>query len=459
MVGEETLQITISNDLKMSYVPEAFKRELMEIFTVVNPKWVENERMGRWNRGTPKVIRCYHRFGGHGIRVPRGYARQLLLKCRRQVLVYRVVDHRRRLAAVDFAFKARLRPFQREAVDQMLARDFGTLTAPTGSGKTVMALAMVAARRQPALIVVHTRNLAEQWVERIGQFMGIAAGEVGRIGGGRYKPGAQITVALVQSLYRRADEMRPRIGHIVVDECHHCPSRTFTEAVSAFDTFYMTGLSATPYRRDGLSRLIFWHLGDQHHRIERRRLEESGDVLQAEVIVRHTHFSSHSDPVNEYSKILMELAADDSRNHLIATDVAREAAQGKGVCLVLSDRKKHCQTLYSLLRYKHGLRVALLTGDIAAAQRQEIVADLDRGEIQVLVATGQLVGEGFDCKRLTTLFLTTPVRFSGRLLQYLGRVLRPAQGKEQARIFDYVDINVAPLANAARARQRVYRRS
>jgi superfamily II DNA or RNA helicase len=458
MAVDNPLHITISSDLKLAHVPDAFKRELMETFTVVNPKWVENERMGRWNRGIPKVLRYYRRFAGHGIRVPRGYARQLLIKCRRLRVPYQLIDRRRHLPATLFSFNALMRSFQQDAVDRMLAHDFGTLTAPTGSGKTVMALAMIAARQQPTLIVVHTRNLAEQWVERIVQFLGVKAESVGRIGGGRSKPGEQITIALVQSLYRRAKEMCPRIGHIVVDECHHCPSRTFTEAVRAFDAHYMTGLSATPYRRDGLSKLIFWHLGDQHYRIDQRKLERSGDVLRAEVIVRPTQFTTLLDPVNEYSKVLMELAADDKRNHMIADDVALEAADAHGVCLVLSDRKKHCDVLYSLLRHKHGLKTALLTGDIATPQRQRIVADLEQGRIQALVATGQLVGEGFDCKNLTTLFLTTPVRFSGRLLQYLGRVLRPADGKEQARIFDYVDLNVLPLANAARARQRVYRR-
>jgi superfamily II DNA or RNA helicase len=103
-----------------------------------------------------------------------------------------------------------------------------------------------------------------------------------------------------------------------------------------------------------------------------------------------------------------------------------------------------------------GVSAAMLTGDLPAGDRRKVVEALNAGEVRVLAATGQLIGEGFDCRDLSTLFLATPIRFNGRLLQYLGRVLRPAPGKEKARVFDYVDIQVGVLENAARARRSVY---
>jgi superfamily II DNA or RNA helicase len=243
-----------------------------------------------------------------------------------------------------------------------------------------------------------------------------------------------------------------------VDECHRCPSRTFTEAVTAFDCRYMLGLSATPWRRDKLSRLIFWHLGNTAHEIEHRRLVASGDVLDAEVIMRETDFKPYFDPVTEYSRMLSELTADDARNRLIAADVAREAAGTGGTILVLSDRRRHCEILQGLLRLGHGVPAEKLTGDMPAADRQALLERINRGEVRVVVATGQLVGEGFDCRNLSSLFLATPIRFSGRVIQYLGRVLRPAPGKQKARVFDYLDARVDVLVAAARARQRVYDR-
>jgi superfamily II DNA or RNA helicase len=218
----------------------------------------------------------------------------------------------------------------------------------------------------------------------------------------------------------------------------------------------MLGLSATPFRRDKLTKLIFWHLGDMHHDVKKSRLIATGDVLAVEVFIRKTEFKPYYDPFNDYSKMLAELCADDRRNRQITQDIAWESQNSPGVCLVLSDRKKHCANLQSLLKYKHHIDADILTGDLNNRQRQRVVERLDAGEVKVLVATGQLIGEGFDCKNLATLFLATPIRFSGRLVQYLGRILRPAQGKVKARVFDYVDIHVESLLAAAKARQRVY---
>ena len=453
-----SLIITIKENLQLQNVPPEIMGTLIKKLEFLNPKWLENERMGRWNRGTPRVLKFYDKVGRTGLWIPRGYIRHLINLCRRQGIEFHIDDQRRRLKPVNFVFSGRLKPFQKVAVDKMLAKDFGTLSSATGSGKTVMALYMIAKRKQPALVIVHTKELAAQWVERVGTFIGIASEDVGFIGGGKKRIGEKITVALVQSLYKCADEVAGNIGFLLVDECHRCPSRTFTEAVSYFDSQYMLGLSATPYRRDQLSKLIFWHLGDKHHQVDKSQLIESGDVLPVRPVIRKTNFVSHFDPITEYSKMLRELAADTERNKQIAGDIAAEAAGSPGICLVLSDRKAHCENLQALLRYRFKLSSELLTGDLDTAERKKVLERINQGQVNVLIATGQLIGEGFDCKDLTTLFLATPIKFSGRLLQYLGRVLRPAPGKKYARVFDYVDEKVDTLRKAARARQRVYRK-
>ncbi|MGD9206708.1 MAG: DEAD/DEAH box helicase [Desulfobacterales bacterium] len=451
------MTITIKENLRLKDVPPQLMQRLMEKLEFANPKWLENERMGRWNRGTPQSLKFYDKVGRNGLWIPRGYIRHLINACRRLGIEFRLDDQRRRLAPVKFTFKGRLKPFQQIAVDKMLAKDFGTLSSATGSGKTVMALFIIAKRKQPALIIVHNKELAAQWVAQIGTFLGIESDNVGIIGGGKKIVGNKITVSLVQSLYKCADEVAKSIGFLLVDECHRCPSRTFTEAVSEFDSQYMLGLSATPYRRDQLSKLIFWYLGDKHHEVDKGQLIESGDVLPAKVVFCTTDFSTRYDPITEYSKMLAELASNTKRNIQIATDIANEAAKNSGICLILSDRKAHCENLQSLLRYRFKLASELLTGDLDMTERQKVVERVNRGDVQILIATGQLIGEGFDCKGLTTLFLATPIKFSGRLLQYLGRVLRPAPGKKYARVYDYVDVHVEPLKKAARARQRVYR--
>ena len=450
------MNIFLRNNLRLTGIPPQLYDLLIQRLKFPNPKYLENARMGRWNRGVPKELRFYYRLRGGGLVIPRGFIRQLITTCRRLDITYTVEDRRRSLPPVDYAFNGQLRPFQQQAVQHMLRKEFGTLNSPTGSGKTVMALYILAQRKQPALIIVHTADLARQWSERIETFLNIPVKEIGRIGGGKKKIGEKITVALVQSLYKCAETVAPQVGHLIVDECHRTPSRTFTDAVTEFDARYMLGLSATPWRRDNLSKLIFWHLGDVHHQVEKNDLIRTGQVLPADIIFRETEFKPYYDPVQEYSKMLSELTLDDDRNRLIAADIAAEAASHPGICLVLTDRKKHCESLGALLRYGFSLPVDILTGDLNAGERQQVMDRLQEGRIKVLIATGQLIGEGFDCRELTTLFMATPVRFSGRIIQYLGRILRPAPGKKRARVFDYVDINVEPLLKAADARKRIY---
>jgi superfamily II DNA or RNA helicase len=435
-------------------LPGAVLKQIMDRLTFPNPAFIEAEKRGRWSGHLDREIKGYS-LDGDVLTMARGFTRQLLGILHAAGVQYQLDDRRRTLREVDFTFCGELRDYQFEAVEAMSARDFGTLAAPTGSGKTVMVLGLIAQRRQPALIVVHSRELLEQWLSHIETFLGIPGQEVGRFGGGgKRKVGERITVGLVRTLCKYAPEISPHIGYLVVDECHRCPSPTFTAAVTAFDCCYMTGLSATPWRRDGLSRLIYWHLGDKIHEIDKDALVDAGHVLQAEVITRETDFSPTCDPSTEYSKMLSELTQDPARNALIVEDVAREAGNGGGVCLVLSDRKAHVETLVGLLAAR-GVDAAVLTGDMKPKDRQEVVTALNAGQVKVLVSTTQLLSEGFDCRELSTLFLSTPIRFEGRLIQCLGRVLRPAPGKDKARVYDYMD-PVGVLENAARARQRVY---
>ena len=276
------------------------------------------------------------------------------------------------------------------------------------------------------------------------------------IDGGKRAIGPRVTVTMVQTLVKIVDEVSPNIGHFVVGECHMTPSMTVTEARTAFPA--KLGLSAPLWRRVKLSRLIFWTIGDVVHTIEHAARVESGDILRAEVIQRETNFRPDADPTDEYSQMLSELTEDPVRNRLIAHDVVNEVRTGTGVCLVLSDRRTHCEALQAILA-THGFDAAVLTGDLGKRDRWRIVEELRAGKVTVIIATGTLIGEGFDCPGLTTLFLATPIRFDGRVLQYLGRVLRPAPGKRRARVYDYVDAEVPVLVASARDRGRVLQRA
>jgi len=448
------MKITIKNDLFLTELPDHLMAEIQDRLTFTNPAYTEAEKMNRWTGNLDRELKFYRAENG-GLHIPRGFIGQLISMARKAGIPFQIEDHRRTLPEVDFHFAGELRDFQQDAVNNLIKYDFATLPAPTGSGKTVIGLAMIAARRQPVLVIVHTRELLNQWIERIETFLGIPRSEIGIIGNGKKTIGERVTVGIVNSIYPMAGEIRQHIGHLIVDECHRTPSRTFTEAVSAFDCKFMLGLSATPYRRDGLSRLIFWHLGDVRHEIKAEDLQDSGDILRVKAIQRFTNFRSWADATTQYAQMLAELTQDNDRNELIAGDVIREAGNGGGICLVLTDRRDHALRLVTRIR-AGGIRAEVLTGELPAKERQGIVDRLNAGAIKVLVATGQLIGEGFDCRELSTLFLTTPIRFDGRVRQYLGRVMRPAPGKDQAVVYDYVDSEVGVLRASARQRARVY---
>lgn len=449
------MKIELTNQVTLIKPPDSLAKKIRTTFTIENPKWLDNEKQGHSNYKTDQWLR-YYKIRGNTATMPRGSLGQILYFSKELSIRFELVDNRRVLPQIGFTFNGILKEYQRKAVNDVLSRDVTVLEAPTGSGKTVMALAIIAKRKQPALIIVHTKELLHQWIDRIVTFLGIPRNEVGMIGNGTFKIGDTITVAIINSLYPVAENIKHHFGHVIVDECHRTPSRTFTEAVCAFDAKYMLGLSATPYRRDGLTKLITWFVG-RTTKIERDNLTEEDIVFNVEVMTRKTDFTPWYDPSAEYSQMLSELAKNENRNRLIVADIVQETNNGGGTCLVLSDRKSHCETIGALLR-NTGTSVDVLTSDTKDCERKSIVSRLNAGDVKVLVATGQLIGEGFDCKRLSTLFLATPIKFSGRLIQYLGRVLRPAPGKEKARVYDFVDVNAGVLRASAKQRQRVYQR-
>jgi superfamily II DNA or RNA helicase len=331
---------------------------------------------------------------------------------------------------------------------------FGVLEAPPGAGKTVMALAVIARRRQPALVIVHTKELMYQWHKRSCEFLDIPADSIGLMGDGNNRMGDKLTIAIINSLYKIIDDVKPLIGHLVVDECHHTPSRTFTEAVSVFDSTFMLGLSATPYRRDKLTKIIYFYLGDKAHQINSHELQAIDKIMRAKLIIRHTNCAYFFD-ADEYQYMISALVNDAKRNKFIVEDVVRRAsAPDSGIALVISDRVSHCKDLFNAISGR-GVKACLLTGSVQTKERARIVEDLNCHQAKVLVATAQLIGEGFDLKQLSSIFLATPVKFTGRVKQYIGRILRVTEGKEDALIFDYLDTN-GMLKNSFQSRMSAY---
>lgn len=442
-----SIHIIIDSTIRIKAGPERLLAAIKQALTIPNPAQIQAERYGRGGWNIPPELTFYRH--GDSLTLPRGFLPRLAAMPEWRDAT--VEDRRLVLPAIAITFRALLRDYQDAAVKAMMGREHGVLQAGTGAGKTVMALAIIAARKQPSLVLVHNKELLNQWRDRTKQFLDI---EAGRIGGGRFEV-RPVSIGIVNTVRNRLDELTPHFGHIVVDECHRCPSAMFTECVDAFPAKYRLGLSATPYRRDGLTKAIHFYIGPKLHEVDQTRLQREGAILRPGVVTRPTAFRFGGNGADHYQELLTALTLDRHRNALIAGDVKRELARGAGTALVVSDRVAHLEALAACLRAV-GVTMDLLTGQTPKAQREAMVERIRAGKVQVLGSTLQLIGEGFDCPGLASLFLATPIKFSGRLLQVVGRILRPQDGKTP-RLYDYHD-PVGVLQASARTRATVYDR-
>ncbi len=442
--------LTVSSDCLLEGITPSLEQAIKERLTIDNPKYISAKRYGRWVGKKLQPTLKYYETVPTGLRFPRGFANQAILLCREYGQESpQILEQRRLLPELELSFSGSLRPYQELAVAEVERRSFGVLEAGTGSGKTVMALAIIAARRQPTLIVVHTKELLYQWQQRAQEFLHL---EVGLVGDGRLDI-QPITVAIVNSARKMVAELVPLFGHLVVDECHRVPAALFTEVVSRFDCHYLLGLSATAFRSDeGTTRLISIFMGDPIHQVDQAQLQASGAIVKPELIRRKTVFTNNYR--GDYQTLITALTTHQGRNLQIIDDILQAAGEAAcGVLLVVSDRVSHCEFFADELA-RRGQSVALLTGQTPAEKRVEIVCSVQQGDLRILVSTLQLIGEGFDCAGLSTLFLTTPITFEGRLLQVLGRIMRPAAGKK-AQVYDYVDEAIPVLRRSAESRRKI----
>ena len=429
--------IKINNKLEISNIPPDILEELKSTLILDNPLWEDNIKHGYSNFKTPRKL-YYIQNKKENITIPRGFINKLVSILESHSLNFKIIDKTILLPRLNLRFTGKLKgDFQKQACSKILKRRFGILQAPTGSGKTVMALYITAKRQQPTLIIVHTKELMYQWQNKISEFLDIPKRNIGLIGDGSMEI-KNITIAIINSLYKITDDVSPLFGFVITDECHRIPGRTFSEAVSRFPSKFMLGLSATPYRRDGLTNVMHFYMGETIHIIDTKELQDRGHIMKASLKVIETEFNCYVTSGADYSKVIKLLIENEERNNLIVDNVIKHIKKDKGITLVISDRKEHCSTLHYML-IKKRIKALIVTGTSSSQQRQETINKLNKGEGKVLVATGQLIGEGFDLESLSSIFLTTPIKWEGRVIQYIGRILRVCKGKDKAVIYDFFD--------------------
>jgi superfamily II DNA or RNA helicase len=301
-------------------------------------------------------------------------------------------------------------------------------------------------------VIADRQPLVEQWRERLFEHLDLNRKQVGQLGGQRKASGV-IDLAMAQSLARRDDlpEVTSRYGLVVVDECHHVPAVTFERAVRQIPVRRWLGLTATPYRRDRLESMMNMYCGPVRHRMAQ---PHTAQLLHRQIVVHQT--SHTSVPGEHYQELLRSLVADENRTTGICADVASAAVEDRN-SLVLTRWTEHLEAMVAGLA-ERGLTPLILRGGMGKKARRAVIDQLAEPGIKgtVLVATSGLIGEGFDCPALDTVFLAFPIKFRGSIVQHVGRILRPIPGKKAVVVHDYIDNGVPVLARQYQDRARAY---
>jgi superfamily II DNA or RNA helicase len=321
----------------------------------------------------------------------------------------------------------------------LIDHDHAVLVAPTGAGKTVMACAVIAAHRVPTLILVDRTPLVEQWKSRLMEHLGLGRRQIGRVAATAKSSGI-IDIATLQAVARRPDAsaLFDGYGLVIVDECHHLPARSFEIAVRDARCRRWLGLTATPYRRDGLEAIITMQCGPVRHEIA--LADTAAAALTRRLHVHDTQSTAGTGEIAAIQDVFRALVQDEDRTRQIATDITAAVRDGRNV-LVLTQWTDHLDALAAEL-HQGGVEPLVLKGGLGKKARAAVIDQLNADQAptgQLLLATGSYLGEGFDSPSLDTLFLAFPLAFRGRVVQYIGRILRTNDIKTDVEVHDYLD--------------------
>lgn len=323
---------------------------------------------------------------------------------------------------IDLAFNGTLKTELQQDVavqstyDDLVTYGAGVLSLPTGYGKTTCALKLVSLLKKKTLIVVNKDVLLHQWKDRIKQFLPEAS--IGIIKQSKIDiEGKDVVISMLQSLSLREYNLTS-FGFVCVDECHHIPSKLFSNSMFQICPKYLLGLSATPFRKDGLTQILWWFMKRISFSIE-RELNENTEI---EVI----HYKDSFDDNVPFTQLVNKLTEDTERTHIIIDKIKELQTQNRKI-IVLSDRREHCKYMQ-----QHVENSGLYLGGMKKF-------DLDENEknCSVLFGTYSLAAEGLDIPSLDTLVLATP---KTDVVQAVGRILRETPGKvNNPYVVDIVD--------------------
>lgn len=427
----------VLNQYLTVYDPGRIRPQLLALATFA--------RKGRLKKGEKRAVHYFQQDDARVI-LPRGLWPIVARKWPMPV-----TDQRLRFTARPFAWQGQLYAYQQPVVQAILARQGGTLVAMPGSGKSIMGLALAAYWQQPTLWLVSTQELRRVAEEKARALFQLPDEAFGFIGDGEGHMGTHLTIGMVQTLTQSAywmEQLKPRIGAVIIDEAHHSPSNSFQSIINHFPAAYRLGLSATPNRTDGLGPMMVSILGPRVV-LPKRLLRLQDRILFPTVYLLGTAFQSHE---GQWAAMEKSRARDRARNQLIVQLILR-GAQRRRKILVLVERRDHALLLAHALVARR-IRAKALISNVAAAERNQWWDLVEAGRA-VVIAT-RLANEGLDLPRLDCLILGAAGRSATRLEQQLGRGMRTAQGKADIEVYDLADWRIPAYAQQARERLAFY---
>ena len=470
------LEITIIRS-NMLYFPltqlsSKVLNHLRRIASFRNPEFYSKQALRISTYQTPRIISCADLTDEY-LALPRGCEDAVTNLLSEKAVDYRFEDKTNHGRILSVYFNGVLRDNQQEAVNALAKKNTGVLSATTAFGKTVTAIGLIAKHSVNTLILVHTKALLDQWVQRIEQFLVIY--DAPEVEEGKHKPKkclspigtlsstgnklhGIIDIALMQSCISDG-EVKPFVkdyGMVIADECHHVSAFNFEQILKAVNAKYVYGLTATPIRKDGHQPIIFMQCGPIRYNADAKS-QMQDQTFQRLLVPRFTSFRPVSGEDLSFAKVVQQLAEDEYRNLFIVKDVIEALKEGRSP-IILTSRTAHVDILANLLK-PHCPNIITLVGSESTKEKRlkmERLQSIPFSEPLAIVATGKYVGEGFDYARLDTLFLVSPVAWKGIVAQYAGRLHREFEGKKDVLIYDYIDIRVPVCDSMYRKRLKGY---
>ena len=477
---EGKLHIILANGIYVdnTNLNAAMQNRIRRMAAISNPVFYKHQAIGTSNYDTSRWIYLGKDHLSGYIQIPRGLQDELLENIKQADIDYEMEDERQQGRKINVNFKGELRPEQDKALKELIRYDNGILHAATAFGKTVVSSAIIAQKKINTLIILESSALIEQWKEALEKFLNINEGLptyetktgrvrkrkslIGTLQGAHDSMTGIIDIAMAGSLCKKGKyhKMMNEYGLVLIDECHHSASETIANVLKEVKAKYVYGVTATPKRGDGLEKINYMLIGPiRYSYTAKEKAKEQG--IQHLVYPRFTRtvpprgvITDKMHP-NEAYEIIHN---NDVRDEQIIEDVKNCVAAGR-TPVVLSRYKDHSEKLYKRLK-SHADHVFLMTGNNSKKEHRKILEQMhqvDKDESLILIATGSLVGEGFDFPRLDTLFMATPVSFRGVVEQYAGRLNRDYEGKENVIIYDYVDNHIPMFNNMYMKRLKAYK--